>query len=436
MKLSEIGEAQRADGVDFIQNEIKRVITDFGDRDPGSEGERKALSYMSDTLTQLGADVKTESFKVAPHAFFGWTYFVSIFMTLAIPIYFLAPVMSIVCAIIAVVPLILQFVFYLPALDWMFYKGESGNVLGAYKPEGEVKRRVVINGHSDAVYEWHWHYVGGYAMFLGSIIVVIVGLLYILATAVSAIVLCGPIGMPSGGLIWAGVASCAFIPFFIAFWFFADTRKVVPGANDNLTACYMAIAAIKTMRDNDIKLQNTEVAALITGSEEAGLRGAKAFVKNNPDYAREQDVETVFLTYETLRELEYLGIYNRDLNGTVRNDAQACALYKRVALKHGMDLPYGSVYAGATDAAAFSKGGYKAVSVAAMNPSVQKYYHTRLDNYDNLSPECLAKVFDITMDFIDTFDKHGFDIPESEAEQAQAAAADADVSDEMPAVEE
>lgn len=183
MKLSEIGEAQRADGVDFIQNEIKRVITDFGDRDPGSEGERKALSYMSDTLTQLGADVKTESFKVAPHAFFGWTYFVSIFMTLAVPIYFLAPVMSIVCAIIAVVPLILQFVFYLPALDWMFYKGESGNVLGAYKPEGEVKRRVVINGHSDAVYEWHWHYVGGYAMFLGSIIVVIVGLLYILATA-------------------------------------------------------------------------------------------------------------------------------------------------------------------------------------------------------------------------------------------------------------
>ena len=80
MKLSEIGEAQRADGVDFIQNEIKHVITDFGDRDPGSEGERKALSYMSDTLTQLGADVKTESFKVAPHAFFGWTYFVSIFM--------------------------------------------------------------------------------------------------------------------------------------------------------------------------------------------------------------------------------------------------------------------------------------------------------------------------------------------------------------------
>ncbi|MDE5618603.1 MAG: M28 family peptidase, partial [Clostridia bacterium] len=107
-------------------------------------------------------------------------------------------------------------------------------------------------------------------------------------------------------------------------------------------------------------------------------------------------------------------IYNRDLNGIVRNDDEACALYKHCAAKHGLDLPYGSVYAGATDAAAFSMGGYKAVSVAAMNPTVQKYYHTRLDNYDNLSPECLEKVYDITMDFIDTFDKYGFNPPKED----------------------
>ena len=329
-------------------------------------------------------------------------------MTLAVPVYFLSPVMVFVCIALSLVPMLLQFVLYAPFLDPLFDKRDSGNVMGTYSPSGEVKRRIIINGHSDAVYEWHWHYVGGYKMFLSSIILVILGVVYMFAIAVTACVMDGPFGMVEESRIWIGVAGIAFVPFFLAFWLFADTRKVVPGANDNLTACYMAIAAVKALKDNDIRLENTEVVALITGSEEAGLRGATAFAKQHPDYAREENVETVFITYETLRELEYLGIYNRDLNGTVKNDQAACDIYKKCAARHGMDLKFGSVFAGATDAAAFSKAGWRATSVAAMNPEVEKYYHTRLDNYDNLSPECLSKVFDITLEFIEEFDKNGF----------------------------
>ena len=44
-----------------------------------------------------------------------------------------------------------------------------------------------------------------------------------------------------------------------------------------------------------------------------------------------------------------------------------------------------------------------------MTPREKNYYHTRLDNYDNLSPECLSKVFDITLEFIEEFDKSGFE---------------------------
>ena len=370
MRVTEISAQEREKSVSYICDEIKNVIVNFGDRDPGSEGENKALDYMAGQLGEMCDKVDRDTFKVAPHAFFGWTYFVAVFMTLAVPVYFLSPVMVFVCI--------------------------------------EVKRRIIINGHSDAVYEWHWHYVGGYKMFLSSIILVILGVVYMFAIAVTACVMDGPFGMVEESRIWIGVAGIAFVPFFLAFWLFADTRKVVPGANDNLTACYMAIAAVKALKDNDIRLENTEVVALITGSEEAGLRGATAFAKQHPDYAREENVETVFITYETLRELEYLGIYNRDLNGTVKNDQAACDIYKKCAARHGMDLKFGSVFAGATDAAAFSKAGWRATSVAAMNPEVEKYYHTRLDNYDNLSPECLSKVFDITLEFIEEFDKNGF----------------------------
>ena len=408
MRVTEISAQEREKSVSYICDEIKNVIVNFGDRDPGSEGENKALDYMACQLGEMCDKVDRDTFKVAPHAFFGWTYFVAVFMTLAVPVYFLSPVMVFVCIALSLVPMLLQFVLYAPFLDPLFDKRDSGNVMGTYSPSGEVKRRIIINGHSDAVYEWHWHYVGGYKMFLSSIILVILGVVYMFAIAVTACVMDGPFGMVEESRVWIGVAGIAFVPFFLAFWLFADTRKVVPGANDNLTACYMAIAAVKALKDNDIRLENTEVVALITGSEEAGLRGATAFAKQHPDYAREENVETVFITYETLRELEYLGIYNRDLNGTVKNDQAACDIYKKCAARHGMDLKFGSVFAGATDAAAFSKAGWRATSVAAMNPEVEKYYHTRLDNYDNLSPECLSKVFDITLEFIEEFDKNGF----------------------------
>ena len=408
MRVTEISAQEREKSVSYICDEIKNVIVNFGDRDPGSEGENKALDYMAGQLGEMCDKVDRDTFKVAPHAFFGWTYFVAVFMTLAVPVYFLSPVMVFVCIALSLVPMLFQFVLYAPFLDPLFDKRDSGNVMGTYSPSGEVKRRIIINGHSDAVYEWHWHYVGGYKMFLSSIILVILGVVYMFAIAVTACVMDGPFGMVEESRIWIGVAGIVFVPFFLAFWLFADTRKVVPGANDNLTACYMAIAAVKALKDNDIRLENTEVVALITGSEEAGLRGATAFAKQHPDYAREENVETVFITYETLRELEYLGIYNRDLNGTVKNDQAACDIYKKCAARHGMDLKFGSVFAGATDAAAFSKAGWRATSVAAMNPEVEKYYHTRLDNYDNLSPECLSKVFDITLEFIEEFDKNGF----------------------------
>ena len=47
MKVTEISAAEREKSVSYIQEEIKNVIVNFGDRDPGSEGENKALDYMA-----------------------------------------------------------------------------------------------------------------------------------------------------------------------------------------------------------------------------------------------------------------------------------------------------------------------------------------------------------------------------------------------------
>jgi len=404
-----ITKESKEQAVSYMTSEIEHIITNYETRIAGSKGENQALDHMKDELSGMCGEenVVKQPFSVAPKAFFGWTIFVTVFTILGNGIFYITPVFSILSYIIAIAPMFLEFVFYKPFIDSLFEHGTSGNVIGMLKPKGETKRRIVFNGHSDAVYEWHWHYVGGYKLFLTSIIVVVIGFAYSLILSIIATIICGPLGTPTGWTLYASFAGLIFIPAYICFLWFCDHKTIVPGANDNLTACEMAIAAIKVLKDNNIELENTEVVALITGGEEAGLRGAKAFAKTNPEFGKEEGIETAFVTFETLREMEYLAIYSRDMNGITPNDAGVCKLCKDAGAKNGMDLKYGSVFAGATDAAAFSQAGLKATCIAGMNPNVQRYYHTRLDNYDNLSTETLAKVLDITLDIIDEFDKNG-----------------------------
>ena len=44
---------------------------------------------------------------------------------------------------------------------------------------------------------------------------------------------------------------------------------------------------------------------------------------------------------------------------------------------------------GATDAAAFTKGGFRAVGITGLNHRLERYYHTRRDSFDNLNAEGL-----------------------------------------------
>ena len=109
------------------------------------------------------------------------------------------------------------------------------------------------------------------------------------------------------------------------------------------------MAVVKYMQHHDIRFENTEVWVVLTGSEEAGLRGAKAFCKAHKDELG--DVETVFVGLDTIRDYDFMAIYSRDLTGTVKNDESACALVKEAAKQNGLDMPYKSVFFGATDAA-------------------------------------------------------------------------------------
>ena len=393
--------------VNYCVKEIKYVCKEVGGRESGSPAERKAQEHMADELRKYTDSVEFEEFDLHPKAFMGWVIIVGICMIASVILYNLGfALVSLILTLVGAVCMIAEFLMYKEFLDPFFPKRTSANVIAIRKPEGEVKRRIIFNGHCDSAYEWRYTYLGGGHLLVAVIAIAIVGLVVTLVCEIAALATGHAMTAFEGGF-WKvmGYVQLVWIPSYISILFFTHWKLVVPGANDNLTGCVNAMAVMKYLSDNDIRFENTEVRAVLTGSEEAGLRGAKAYAKRHKEELLA--TETVVLGLDTFRDLKDLAVYDRDLSGTLKHDKQAKELVKNAASNCGLDLPYASIYIGACDAAAFTQIGVKATGFAAMDPTPPRYYHTRLDSWELLEPEAIRTGIEVETEACCMYDAVG-----------------------------
>lgn len=391
----------------FSVRGIKKICKDVGPRPAGSEQEHEAQKLMAAELDGACDKVEIEPFDVHPGAFLGWILTDGIMMIAAIVLFFfgMSAIALALCAL-SLIFAIVEFLLYKKLLDPFFPKKTSHNVVTVRKPKGEVRRRIIFSGHADSANEWRFTYYGGSKLLVPIIGLSFVGILLGLVLGIWAVAAGHAFSAAdSGALNVMRYVFLAWIPILFTALFFENKKRPVMGANDDLTGCFISMAVVKYMQQHDIRFENTEVWVVLTGSEEAGLRGAKAFCKAHKNEL--SDVETVFVGLDTIRDYDFAAVYSRDLTGTVKNDAGACALVKEAAKQTGLDLPYKSVFFGATDAAAVTQAGMKAVSVSAMDPAPAKYYHTRLDTADNLDIKTVEAVLGVALETAFLFDEKG-----------------------------
>lgn len=391
----------------FSVRGIKKICKDVGPRPAGSEQEHEAQKLMAAELDGACDKVEIEPFDVHPGAFLGWILTDGIMMIAAIVLFFfgMSAIALALCAL-SLIFAIVEFLLYKKLLDPFFPKKTSHNVVAVRKPKGEVRRRIIFSGHADSANEWRFTYYGGSKLLVPIIGLSFVGILLGLVLGIWAVAAGHAFSAAdSDALNVMRYVFLAWIPILFTALFFENKKRPVMGANDDLTGCFISMAVVKYMQQHDIRFENTEVWVVLTGSEEAGLRGAKEFCKAHKNEL--SDVETVFVGLDTIRDYDFAAVYSRDLTGTVKNDAGACALVKEAAKQTGLDLPYKSVFFGATDAAAVTQAGMKAVSVAAMDPAPAKYYHTRLDTADNLDIKTVEAVLGVALETAFLFDEKG-----------------------------
>lgn len=400
---------KKKEAAEYMVSEITHICKDFEKRDPGSKGEQQACEYMADVLkNECGCErADVESFKENPGSFFGWIYFTITFVLAAVAISFFYPLVSIILIVIGLLIVFMQFGLYKKFIDRFFPEKTGHNVTAVKSCKGEVKRRIFFNGHPDAAWEWPVNYKLGGVGFEGHAVICGIGAVYYLVISIMLVAKNGLEYVSFDADETLGLLrliGLVFVPFLIGLYWMWNENRVVDGANDNLSGCYMGIAILKALKKEGIEFENTEVGVILTGSEEAGLRGAKAWCAAHK--GEFDDVPTFIFSYDTIHDPKYLMTNYRDLNGTVKADKDVSDLFMEAAKELDISCKKGWVppLGGATDSAAFAQAGFRATGVTGLNHKLEDYYHTRRDTYDNMNEQGLADCFAISVKALEMFD--------------------------------
>lgn len=431
MKFSEFPKAVIKENVDYTVKEITNVIKRYGPRESGNSNCYATQKHIKKEMDTFCDETGFETYKMAPKAFLHFTKTVGFSILMAVIVclllvylnvfsgigpsdFFLAQCIVggvVLCGLIVTV---FEFLFYKQFCDVLYKKIEGHNFYAKRTPKGEVKRRIVISGHCDAAYEWRHNYYGKKVhiksltgiLMGGTIGTAIASFVIAVITIIANFVNMGAFG--DFMVNYSFYFHCLTALFMITLFFFVDFNTIAPGANDNLTGTYAAVCALRMLDMAGVEFENTEVVALITDGEEAGLRGCKQWAKDHKAEYVDSGVETVCLCVDTLTDMDYFNVYNRDMTGTVKHDKKFSDFVLKSAKDAGYDtLKLANLFFGSSDAAALTQGGITATCLAGMDPTPADYYHNRRDNYDRLVPDAIQEGFEIVLATILNFDENG-----------------------------
>ena len=406
---------------DFITNGIRESCYRFQGRVAGSESEHACQKHFAMQLREWSDNVEIEDFKLHPTAFLGWIPICAVSMILSIFLIWkstqstaVLPIILAVClTVFSALMLWFEFFRYRKFIDFLFPERTSHNVYAVRRSKNAPKQRIIFGGHADAAYEFRFIHIAKGKLGMPLIIGGVSGI--ILLTVSAVLILLNKIGGDNASWLYSIIemAGLLYLPIFIAMLFFTNWKRITDGANDNLSACYAAMAVMKYLKENGIRYDDTEVCCLITGAEESGLRGAEYFAKKHKGEL--SHIPTIFISMDTLRETEQLQVYTNGMYGVQKSSDKVGALLQAAGAELGVNLAVAEPYPGAVDADAFAREGLLACGFCGVDHNPKPYYHTRMDCAENIDPECIELCTNICIRAAEIYDQYGKTRPTASA---------------------
>jgi len=407
---------------EYMYDIIERICKKFGPRYSCSQAEKDANLWIRDELSQFADETFIDEFQTRPRmypqgfikfaGFFGGIS--PIFMILRFPF----PILSAVFVFLGLWVLYSEMMLMKGWIRFFFKKKTSSNVFGIIKPTGEVKFRIIFEGHTDSAKEMN---IASYPRKLRKWIAII-GLYFLVHTIIfslwkfiaqitgdSSIII-----YDSNILSWTIIDLVYFLSLIIIYPFFIWILKgflgktVVLGANDNLSGSAVSLAIGKYLSKN--RLKNVEVWVGSQGSEEVGDKGAGAFVKKYGEQGILDNSYTVVL--ECCGAADEMAIIEKDMHGAIYDKEVNNILedaYNAVKKENSdiLKLRKVNLKIGACDACQYIHKGYKASAIFGVEEHKHKAvnWHSVNDAPENISKKVLKDFFNVCLKFIELIDQ-------------------------------
>lgn len=412
--------------VDYAYNLIKDVIEEFGPRFTSSDAERHANEFLKDKLDEFCDETHFEEFTTRPKLYPQGIFKVVAVLGLAGIPFMLFGVLSIIPAILVITGILILYAELFHLKRWIspfFKKGISTNVWGRIKPRGEIKWRIVFEGHTDSARQMRL--MENEKIPLAK---VLLGILYLVVTPIFSIAkFIGVMFLPStaGILIQSGLFTwtvldwiyfpsiAIIVPFFIWVIYSLHGDVVVPGAGDNLSATAVAAALGKYFKENPP--EHVELIIGSMGSEEIGDQGAKAFVEAHGDLLEK--------SYAFIMDDIACGCnaFNLVVNDFHAHHGYSTEVIERIEKAHEAykkDVPDAApmwrrkLGIGSSDACMYVNAGYKAGWIVGVKYEEGEKgikrppnWHSSRDTWQNITKKMLQDAIGIGRKFVEIVDK-------------------------------
>ncbi|MFP4287263.1 MAG: M28 family metallopeptidase [Candidatus Izemoplasmataceae bacterium] len=395
MKKNETIRALRLKVFDYT----RKMIKNHGPRLAGTNESIACSEEIAEILTNYADHIEKQTFKVHKGAFLGWIRILVFFYIVSLGfIWFNLPYVAYILTGISIVLLILQFILYLPIIDWLYPKKPAQNIIGTIEPANEAKQTIIISGHHDSarIFNFFVHQPSLYNLRVTGSIFMVVTML-VLSILLNVFPDLGPFALLFKIILSAGAL------LVVQMWFFAS-KKGTPGAGDNLIATNIALVLGEYFKENP--LNHTRIKVVSFDAEEEGLRGARYFAKHT-DLTK---LPTILLNADCIYDEKELFFLTSDINNTVKlSETLAKDLQKTAkALDIKTTVKPIAILTGGTDAAEIAKKNVRATTLIGMpwsNDSRSNVYHTPNDLPEAVSKKAVEAALAIFKTYIEERDQ-------------------------------
>ncbi|MFX1357907.1 MAG: M28 family peptidase [Promethearchaeota archaeon] len=406
----------------YMYDFIDTICKKFGPRYSCSKAEMDANLWIKEELDKFCDSTFIDEFETTPamypQGFIKVAGFLGGISPIFIPLLFPLPIISLILVIMGLVIIYAELFLMKEWIKFLFKKKRSSNVFGIIKPKGEVKFRIIFEGHTDSAKEM---LIASYKPRTRQLIAVI-GVYFLIHTIIFSIckfiaqILPGnPIIMLNWTIFsWTIIDTIYFISLIIIYPFFILLlrgflgKQVVLGANDNLSGSAVSSAIGKILSEN--RPQHVEIWIGSQGSEEVGDKGAKAFVEKYGKLGILDNSYTVVL--ECCGAADRMLLLEKDMHTKTYpkeliEKLQISYENAKNEIPNILKLDIGSLKIGSCDACRYVHKGYKAIPLFGAESKKNKAvnWHSVKDSPENISKRVLKDFLTVCFNFVEVIDK-------------------------------